>query len=249
MRTGWVVVVLFVVTLVPKSGKAQVYDVATPPPQVTATAAQWQVNNDAIVFQGIVYYPTGFMRPFDGNVMGQLGYFDNVPVYADKTLEPYSVIFVPVARGMRMYERERVGALAGTTGSQTPTFPVQPTPTIPPETPVGTTGIAVNEGLNVPVAAERPIPTPTATVTPSPAPAPTHIETVPLPRATDGVWIRYDGAKWYSDGAAVPFSADRFARIGTYRGFPVFRDRARPNTREIWVAVVLDGPLAPYARR
>src|SRR5215471_1800923 len=100
MRTRWAPVVLFVAVLMPKVIKAQVYQFATPPPQVTATAAPWQVDSAAIVFQGIVYHPTSFVRPFDGNVMVQLGAFDGIPVYGDKTMEPYSILYVPIARGM-----------------------------------------------------------------------------------------------------------------------------------------------------
>ena len=83
----------------------------------------------------------------------------------------------------------------------------------------------------------------------TPRPLPTHVETIPPPRETDGVWIRYDGETWYSDGPAVPFTADRFTRVGTYRGFPVYRERDGARAREIWVSVVQDGPLAPYSRR
>jgi hypothetical protein len=241
MRARWVVAVLFVAMLLPKSGKAQVYQVATPAPQVTATASPWQIDNQPISVQGIVYYPTAFVRPFDGNVMTQVGYFDRVPIYADKTLEPFSIVYVPVARGMRSYERARVGEMAGTTGSQAPTLPVQPASAVATEQPVVGGEVVGTRGAVVPVPTDR------APMTVMPRPTPTRVETVPRPRATDGVWIRYDGAKWYSDGAAVPFVADRFVKIGTYQGFPVYRERG--NAQEIWVTVVEDGPVAPYVKR
>jgi hypothetical protein len=242
MRGRWVVAVLIVVTLLPKSGRAQVYQFATPAPQVTATASPWQIDNQPISVQGIVYYPTAFVRPFDGNVMTQVGYFDRVPIYADKTLEPFSIVYVPVARGMRSYERARVGEMAGTTGSQAPTLPVQPVSAVATEQPVAGGCVVGTRGAAVPTATDRALP-----VTVMPRPAATHVETVPRPRATDGVWIRYDGAKWYSDGAAVPFTSDRFTKVGTYRGFPVYRERG--NAHEIWVTVVQDGPVAPYVKR
>ena len=48
-----------------------------------------------------------------------------MPFYADTTLEPYSELYVPVGSSrMRAYERRRDGALAGTTGSRAPSFPV-----------------------------------------------------------------------------------------------------------------------------
>jgi hypothetical protein len=58
----------------------------------------------------------------------------------------------------------------------------------------------------------------------------------------------FDGASWYSSGSAVPNVAGDFVRIGTYRGFPVYRHATRGG-REIYVASVDDGPLAPYSRR
>lgn len=239
MRARWAATVLFVAIVMLNVGKAQVYQFATPPPQVNASAAWWQIESVAIQFNGVVYVPTGLVRPFDGNVMTQIGAFDQVPVYADATLEPFSILYVPVARGMRAYERERNGDLSGTTGSQAPAMPVQPvsapTPrqaaSLPPPSAVATSG------------------TPTPVVTNvTRTPVRTRVETIPQPRTSDGVWILYDGARWYSDGEAVPYTPERFARIGSYHGFPVYRDRNR-DAHAIWVAVVQDGPVAPYAKR
>ncbi len=54
---------------------------------------------------------------FSGDQMVRTGYYNGVPLYADTTIEPYSVVLVPVGRGqMRPYERIRDGELAGTTG-------------------------------------------------------------------------------------------------------------------------------------
>jgi hypothetical protein len=78
----------------------------------------------------------------------------------------------------------------------------------------------------------------------------TRIETIPRPRATGGagVWLEFNGARWYAAGAAVPFFSDRFTPVGEYRGFPVYRaNNADPD--RIWVSVVQDGPLAPYEKR
>jgi hypothetical protein len=90
---------------------------------------------------------------FNGNAMVRTGYYNGVPLYADTTVEPYSVILVPVGRGvMQPYERRRRGDLAGTTGSRAPSFPVDVTrttastpqaavaPTAPPA-PVGAIGV------------------------------------------------------------------------------------------------------------
>jgi hypothetical protein len=249
MRATLVGVMLTLAWLVPRIGNAQAYPfygIASPlqtrPPQVTAATADWQISNAPIIAQQLVYYPTNQLRPFDGNVMMQIGAYQGVPIYADATLEPFSVIYVPVARGnMRMYERRRDGELAGTTGSRTPTYPVAPITAGPiEERPVGTGGAYVP-----PTAAT--IGTLPERMT-SARPTRTRIESIPGPRATDGVWIQFDGAKWYSDGSAATFSADRFAQIGEYRGFPVYREKSGKKN-EIWVAVVKDGPVAPYTRR
>jgi hypothetical protein len=79
-------------------------------------------------------------------------------------------------------------------------------------------------------------------------PARTVVESVPRPRATDGIWIRFNGARWYSNGEAVAYSPNRFTRIGDYRGFPVYREKDDKKDA-IWVAIVRDGPLAPYSKR
>jgi hypothetical protein len=58
--------------------------------------------------------------------MSQVGVYRHVPVYADVTLEPHSVVYLPIGRqSMRGYERRREGELAGTTGSRMPAFPVE----------------------------------------------------------------------------------------------------------------------------
>ena len=58
--------------------------------------------------------------------MMQQGVYQGVPIYADVTLQPFSVVYVPITRStMRAYERKREGDLAGTTGSRTPSFPVE----------------------------------------------------------------------------------------------------------------------------
>src|SRR5436190_19836150 len=76
----------------------------------------------------------------------------------------------------------------------------------------------------------------------------THVETVVRPAGNSGVWLTYDGARWYSAGAAMPFVPDRFTPVGEYRGFPVYRANSGDQNR-IWVSVVQDGPLAPYEKR
>ena len=238
MRRFVLGLVLSSAVLVPKMGSAQV-QFRTPYPEVTAAGAMWQINSEPVVVGGLVYLPTREIHMFDGQVMAQVGIYQGVPVYADTTLEPYSKLYVPVGReGIRGYERRRAGELAGTTGSQVPTFPV--------------------EISSAPALRERIVGT-AGTVVPAPAvesavladrvrPRRTIVESIPRPAASRGVWLEFNGARWYSVGRSASFSPDRFEPVGEYRGFPVYRDKATAKN-EIWVSVVKDGPLAPYARR
>jgi hypothetical protein len=263
---------LTMAVLLPKTGNAQVYQFRTPPPVITAAAADWQVNSDPIVVNGLVYYPTRGFRFFDGQVMVQVGIVDRVPVYGDSMLEPYSVVYVPIGRDrVREYERRRDGELAGTTGSRMPSFPVQsPSVQAPRETAatfVGTSGV-VEPGPRVPAPAPSIPPSaepaavatsgviePNAVSSVGTAGRPdrgltrrTLIESIPRPSGANGVWLEYNGARYYLDGPATSFSSDRFEPVGEYRGFPVYRDKTAGKDA-IWISVVKDGPLAPYARR
>src|SRR5512141_1259444 len=104
---------------------AQVNWRPTPAPIVTANNEVWFSAGDAITFSGSFYYPAGPQVYFDGNRMVRTGSYRGVPLYADTTLEPYAKVFAPLSGGlMQPYERKRAGDLAGSTGSQAPSFPV-----------------------------------------------------------------------------------------------------------------------------
>ena len=246
MRGCGLAVVLTVAVLLPNVGNAQVSQFRTPPPDVSAGAAEWQINSTPIVVGGLSYFATRAYRLFDGQVMSQTGLFEGVPVYSDTTIEPYSELYVPLGNGrMRVYERRRERELAGTTGSHVPTFPVE-SPSIPaaPDRLAGTAGAVGTSGAIVPRAAED-----SAVLADRARPRRTSIMTATPPSgAANGIWLEFGGARWYSDGPAVSFSPDRFEPVGEYRGFPVYRDR-NISSGDIWIAVVKDGPLAPYRRR
>jgi len=217
-------VVLFVAVLLPNVGTAQVFQFRTPPPDISAAGAAWQINSEPIVVGGLTYTPTRGFRLFDGQVMAQAGMFENVPVYADLTIEPFSELYVPLGNGrMRVYERRRDYELAitsreavGTSGAEVPRVASESTSTILPR--------RVRPQRTTIITAVRPSPT------------------------TTGVWLEYNGARWYSSGPAVSFSPDRFQPAGEYRGFPVYRDTTG-DPDELWVSVVKDGPLAPYRKQ
>jgi hypothetical protein len=92
----------------------------------TAESEDWYRRGEPIFVADTFYYPAGPEVFFDGNVMVRIAAYGRVPLYADVTVEPYSVVLVPIAGNrMKPYERRRAGDLAGTVGSRTPSFPVQ----------------------------------------------------------------------------------------------------------------------------
>jgi hypothetical protein len=237
MRASVLSLIVTVAVLVPTVGKAQASPLRTAPPEVTAAMADWQLNSEPIIVSSTLFQPTRATRMFDGQVMVQVGVYQRIPVYADVTREPNSVVYVPVSRTqVRVYERRRDHELAAATGSRTPSFPVQgsATPTVE-ERPVGTGGSIVPAGV--------------ATRNGMPRPPRTVMETIQRPRSgNNGVWLDFVGVRWYSNGVSTPFSAARFTKVGEYRGFPVYVETAgRKDT--IWVQVVTKGALAPYSRR
>src|SRR4051794_3683844 len=95
------------------------------PPAVTAESEPWYVSGSPITFAGNFYYPAGPRVHFMPSEMVRSGDFLGVPIYSRTTIEPYSVIFIPIGGGMMQpYERRREGELAGTVGSSAPSFPV-----------------------------------------------------------------------------------------------------------------------------
>jgi hypothetical protein len=178
---------------------------------------------------------------FDPNVMVQVGVYRGVPIYADATLEPYSLVYVPVGgASMRRYERRRAGPLAGTAGSRTPWFIVEsPRATMAPrdeqvESPVATAGV------------DPPGPATRSAAEVGLVVQPQVMESLPPPTSNRGVWIEYEGGTWGSAGKAVRRSPALTA-IGAYHGFRVFRDPLRADV--ILVETVLNGLLAPYMRQ
>ena len=244
MRKVCLPVVLLVAVLFPNIGNAQVFQFRTPPPDVSAAGAEWQINSEPVVVGGLTYYPTRAFRLFDGQVMAQTGMYANAPVYSDTTLEPYSELYVPVGNGrMRVYERRRDRELAGTTGSHVPAFPVaSPSVPAPRERIVTSEGAVGTGGTFVPRAVSD-----SAVLTGSRAAA-AHGHHARAAGAANGVWLEFNGARWYSDGPAASFSPDRFEPVGEYHGFPVYRDKIS-GSDDIWVSVVKDGPLAPYKKQ
>jgi hypothetical protein len=256
-------VVLLLVTAA--SAAAQVQSRPTDPPLVTAVNETWYQLREPIDFAGVLYYPAGAAVFFDGNEMARIGHYNGVPLYMDTTIEPYSVILVPVRRGlMQPYERRRQGDLVGTTGSRTPSFPVRTTITPVdtfgiPQSPVSPTELQQPIGAisvftpNEPVTLGERMAA-TAAEAPAAAPAPAAatarqeppIETLLRPENNDGLWVRYGGDKWLSAGAAVPLRASEFRVVGDYAGFPVFMRSGQEDTIYLPTRA---GLIAPYKRK
>ncbi len=208
--------------LLPRVAPAQVIQYRTPLPEVTAAYAPWQIAADPIVVQGLIYYPTRETRMFDGAVMTQVDVYEGVPVYADPTREPFTLVYVPLTRfNLRTYERAADPGVPVISGRGRPMAQAVPT-----------AGVTEPEGE---------IETPIATTLSRGA----VLESIPPPRENGGVWIPFNGQRWYSDGAAVSYAADRFVQIGTYYDFPVFKDTMGAADR-ILVPAVIGGPLTPY---
>src|SRR5262245_23421302 len=232
MATWFIRLAVLTVVLVPTMGSGQGMQLPTSPPEVTAANASWQLNSEPIVVQGLVYDPTRDTRMFDGQVMTRIGVYEGVPVYADATLEPFSVVFVPIGRErMRTYERPSAGELASTTGSRAPTFSVAPAhrPAYPGPAGerVGGTSGATIPGPSAPPSGEPGVvgtggtlaldaATTRATPVDQTASARTRgrVESIPRPSGSNGVWLEFNGARWYSAGPAVPFTSARFTPVG-----------------------------------
>ena len=251
MRAFTLGIVLSMAVLFPKVSNAQAYAFGTPAPEVTAATADWQTAGEPIVVNGLVYFATRQFRIFDPQVMQQTGIYQRVPIYSDVTMEPYSIVYVPITRSnMRLYERKREGALAGTTGSRTPSFPVEIASDTARANAARIAGTAVAGATG---AGGNALPAPASSVGTTYAPdrdrgRRTAMESIARPSGANGVWLEFDGARWYADGPAASFTPGRFEPIGEYRGFPVYRDKSS-RKNEIWVSVMQDGPVAPYARR
>jgi hypothetical protein len=237
---------------------AQVQSRPSDPPIVTAEHDAWFTRGDPVQYAGNTYYQAGAHVFFDGNRMIRAGIFNGVPIYVDATLEPYSIVFVPIGRGlMQPYERPRTGDLAGTTGSRAPSFPVAAqvsgwTPSTAPSAPTGIGPVPVlGEELSDasaidPVALLATLKAPSAdqgdTVLISrpvaPPPTPAQMQSV-----REKVWIEYRGARWIPAGPAIPIENSGLVTTGEYAGFPVFSYRGQDE--RIFLPA-LPGLAAPY---
>lgn len=240
---------------------AQVRMQPQPAPDTSATNESWYLSGEPIAVFGDFYYPTGPTVYFNANHMVPTATFGRVTLYADTTLEPYSMVFVPIGRGlMRPYEKRRAGPLAGTVGSTTPSFPVQPSseardavnPQLSPSAalPIFPNAVAFPTDMFRPAQTLAVGTSGASANVPKRPPEPTHMATLEYPASNDGVWIEFQGSRWRAAGKAEEFSADRFVRYGEYKSFPVYVERNRTEAGapiRIFLPVVR-GHVTPYER-
>ena len=241
------------------SASAQVLSRPTDPPLVTAVNESWYLLREPIQFAGELYYPAGAERFFNGNTMVRTGHYNGVPLYSDTTVEPFSILLVPVTRGlMQPYERLRNGALAGTSGSRSPSFPVELTPNVGvlPVAPTAPTVLPLPPGAISVFTPEPSIPAVPVAIVPPQQQNPLASTGVPLapvnlrgvislrtPENNDGIWISFGGKRWVFAGSAMPLLGG-FVQIGDHAGFPVY-GRPGGDTEMIYVATGT-GLIAPY---
>ena len=233
----------------------------TPPPTVTAENEPWFQSREPLVFAGRLYYPVGAQVHFNRNEMVRMGYYGSVPIYTRTTIEPFSIIFVPLAGGvMQPYERRRSGDLAGTTGSTASSFPIE-SPSLPYSAPVAMvqaqsapTGIvAVDRDVRAlagqeapPVPLDRPVATTGYAREPAPAARPGDSMSARRPEGLNGIFITFNKQRWFSGGPAVMLARSRLTPAGTYNGLPVYADPSKPNTIYVPVTPSADALVAPY---
>lgn len=225
---------------------AQITYRPSPAPAMTAEAEEWYLAGEPLTHAGHIYYPAGPRIHFIPTEMVQTGVYRGIPVYSRTTIEPLSVVFVPIGRGvMQPYERRRDGDLAGTTGSQAPSFPV----TRDAEQPamLGTSGGRIVVGDEERAAARTLVEEPTATagrvMPPMPVPRPPK-----PPGRTDGIFIMFDGRRWFSSGLPVRIPPSALTQTGEHHGRPIYR---RQGDRSLYVPIDREpgGLLARYERR
>jgi hypothetical protein len=243
-----------------------------PAPLVTAENEPWFMLGEPITFNGHYYYPAGARIYFDGYRMVRTGSYRGIPLYADATLEPYSKVFVPLSNGLlQPYERRRDGDLAGSVGSQAPSFPV----TTAGE--VDVMGLGTTSGVQAPGPpvfdqpadlefaermadaaragaasadrAARPELPAGAVGTAGPVAPPRHVvEAGAKPIGLNEIFIIYQGYRWKSAGMAIPYADERFERIGESRGFPVYAERGRAQAPAVIYVPTRAGLVAPFER-
>jgi hypothetical protein len=243
---------------------AQITMHSTASPTVTAENESWYVTNDPVIFAGSNYYPAGPSIHFLANEMVLSGFFRGIPLYTRTTIEPYSIVFVPIAGGMmRPYERRRSGDLAGTTGSSVPALPVEIPTAFGPATRIQAAGPPFVETPGIVIGAPSTQMSPTAgtvdareqaesgsrnTSTVGRLAASRTSKRVGRPPA-NSIYVEFNNQRWYSSPPPKSLDAGTLRRVGEWHGFPVYTSATTgPSTIYIPVAEGSDA-YAAYSRK
>jgi hypothetical protein len=221
------------------AARAQIKLQPTPAPTVTAETENWYQTGEPIVFAGNYYYPAGPAIHFLANEMVPTGSYRGVQLYSRTTIEPYSIVFVPLAGGlMQPYERRRAGDLAGTTGSSVPSFPVEIPSAFGAPPPIQAAGPPFVEtqmsneyvarpqtalGVEPPLVSGAPSSSSVGTIGRlSAAPRPKPVG----PPSANGIFVEFDHARWYASAPPKDLDSASLRRIGEWHGFPVYATRS-----------------------
>jgi hypothetical protein len=271
--TARLVVSLLLGLFAASSASAQVTIQPTAAPAVTAEAESWYLLNEPVFFAGNAYYPSGPAIHFLPNEMVLSGLFRGIALYTRTTIEPYSLVFLPIGGGMvRPYERRRSGDLAGTTGSSVPSFPVEIPMASSRSTPlqaagppfVETRGIVAESLPSGQIQLSRAAEPDTSTAGSAPpvtgAPIASGVGTggrrtstsaakARTARPGDGIFVEFNNQRWYSSAPPTSPDARTLRRVGDWHGFPVYTSR-RTGGSTIYIPIAQGSDAyAAYSRK
>ena len=253
-RAGSVVLAFAFVLLAANSALSQLSVVPTGVPAVTAENEPWYLDGEPITYAGNVYYPSGAQVYFNATEMIRSGFFMGIPLYTRTTIEPYSIVYVPLPNGlMQPYARPRTEELTGTAASLPSAELPRPPATVPPSgLALQAAGPPSQTALAVPVQIPRP-----AVVEPTPLPAAdrpratgtsgqpdAQPDACACPEAPISIFIEYNGRRWYALGAPQPLEPSMMKKVGTYHGFDVW---ARGDDRGVIYIPVTIGSSSAVA--
>ncbi len=240
--------------------EAQIKLQPTPPPKVVADNEPWYQMREPVIFAGEYYFPAGPAIHFLPDEMVPSGLFHGVPLYSRTTIEPYSVVFVPIAGGMMQpYERRRTGDLVGTTGSSAPALPVDMSagPESPPRIqaagpPVVSSQQPVAEPPEGTYAADllsRSRETANTSAGMLGKASPSRTSKAAKVDTSKGIFVEFQNQRWYSSARPRSLDPRSLKQIGEMDGFPVFTARGS-NGSTIYIPVAKDSDAyAAYSKR
>jgi hypothetical protein len=257
-RAGITVLALGFVLLAADSALSQLSAVPTPAPAVTAENEPWYLAGEPITYAGHLYYPSGAEVYFNPTEMIRSGVFLGIPLYTRRTIEPYSIVYVPLPNArMQPYARPRTEELTGTAGSVPSSELPRPPATVPPSgLPPQAAGPPSETALTVPVQVPRPLvgePTPfrpSASTQAAPytgGRSGVQTSTCSCQEAPVSIFIEYEGERWYALGAPQPLDPAIMERVGTFHGFDVWT--TRKDRRTIYIpATIGSSSVVAYSR-